>query len=206
MTRTAGSQDFGQHGREFVSSETGLRLLELLADDAELLRFCHQQGIELQPLQRALQHTLFEASLQPIPISVGPCKSRLKCTHRPCANVNLHDRLFVGRQLGCSQHHVKLPRVGLCLLPGQESQGMGSVTFRGLRSVPPCRRRCCRWRTSGAGTGSRPATCASVRTGAASTPTAIGRCIGGSRSPTMTPARSTRATNPSGGADVCSCL
>jgi len=61
-------QDFGQHGREFVSSETGLRLLGLLADEAELRRFCRRQGIELEPLQRALQHTLIEARLRFCPV------------------------------------------------------------------------------------------------------------------------------------------
>ena len=63
-TQRCNWQDFGQHGREFVSSETSLRLLGLLADEAELRRFCSRQGIELEPLQRALQHTLLEASLR----------------------------------------------------------------------------------------------------------------------------------------------
>jgi hypothetical protein len=53
-------QDFGEHGREFVSSETGLRLLQLLASDAELAEFCERQGIEVDPLRRALRHTVLE--------------------------------------------------------------------------------------------------------------------------------------------------
>ena len=57
-----------------MSSETGLRLLGLLADDAELLRFCQQQDIAVEPLRRALQHTLFEASL-------STCAGA--CTHDP---------------------------------------------------------------------------------------------------------------------------
>ena len=71
-------QDFGEHGREFVSSETGLRLLQLLASEAELAEFCERQEIELDPLRRALQHTVLEVRTDD-PQCFLPCRSRVSC-------------------------------------------------------------------------------------------------------------------------------
>ena len=89
------------------------------------------------------------------------------------------------------------------------SNDMPSPRFQGKVTQSPSRRtmqiagdRCCLWRTSGAGTGWRPGTCANAKTGAASTSTATGRCTGASRSPTTTRARSTRATSRSGASDL----
>ena len=57
-------QDFGEHGREFISPETALRLLRLLADEGALARFCEAQGLDAQRLQHALRDVIFKVRSQ----------------------------------------------------------------------------------------------------------------------------------------------
>lgn len=52
--------DFGQHGREIIVVEVGVKLLQLLADDRLLSAFCGRHGIAAAPLLAALKHTIFK--------------------------------------------------------------------------------------------------------------------------------------------------
>lgn len=56
------AQDFGEHGREFISSEVGLRLLELLGD-ADALSKLVGGGRRAARLQAILQHTAFKVGV-----------------------------------------------------------------------------------------------------------------------------------------------
>lgn len=53
-------QDFGEHGREFITSEVGLRLLQTLTDTAAL-RAMLGSAKRLERLQAILQHTVMQA-------------------------------------------------------------------------------------------------------------------------------------------------
>ena len=50
------TQNFGQHGRELITSEVAVRLLALLASDVELAKFCALQGIPAERLLASLKH------------------------------------------------------------------------------------------------------------------------------------------------------
>ncbi len=52
-------QDFGEHGREFISSEIGLRLLQVLADPAQLMRYAGSAR-RARRLQRILQNVVLK--------------------------------------------------------------------------------------------------------------------------------------------------
>ena len=54
-----GGQDFGEHGREFISSETALRLLRLLADEAALATFCEAHALNFPRLRETLKDVVF---------------------------------------------------------------------------------------------------------------------------------------------------
>lgn len=53
-------QDFGEHGREFISPEVGLRLMRLLADEAALAGFCESQGLAFGQLREVLKDVIFK--------------------------------------------------------------------------------------------------------------------------------------------------
>lgn len=53
-------KNFGEHGRELITNEVALQLLQLLAHDDKLAAFCQRQGIPLQPLLAALMHTVIK--------------------------------------------------------------------------------------------------------------------------------------------------
>jgi hypothetical protein len=55
-------QDFGEHGREFISSEVGLRLLQVLADP-QLMRNYTGPGKRLERLHAILQQTVLKVWL-----------------------------------------------------------------------------------------------------------------------------------------------
>jgi hypothetical protein len=55
-------QNFGQHGRELITSEVAVRLLALLASDAELVKFCKLQGIPAARLLASLKHVAMKVS------------------------------------------------------------------------------------------------------------------------------------------------
>ena len=57
-------QNFGQHGRELITSEVAVRLLALLASDAELVKFCALQGIPAARLLASLKHVAMKVSMQ----------------------------------------------------------------------------------------------------------------------------------------------
>lgn len=52
--------NFGQHGRELITSEVAVRLLALLASDAELVKFCALQGIPAARLVASLKHIVLK--------------------------------------------------------------------------------------------------------------------------------------------------
>lgn len=54
------AQNFGQHGRELITSEVAVRLLGLLASDAELVKFCALQGIPAARLVASLKHIVMK--------------------------------------------------------------------------------------------------------------------------------------------------
>lgn len=61
-------QDFGEHGREFISSEIGLRLLRTLANSTQLQRFVGR-GRRERRLQRILNKTLLKVRSCYCPVS-----------------------------------------------------------------------------------------------------------------------------------------
>ena len=56
-------QNFGQHGRELITSEVAVRLLALLANDAELVKFCALQGIPAARLLASLKHVTMKVRM-----------------------------------------------------------------------------------------------------------------------------------------------
>jgi hypothetical protein len=57
-------QNFGQHGRELITSEVAVRLLALLASDAQLVKFCALQGIPAARLLASLKHVAMKVGMQ----------------------------------------------------------------------------------------------------------------------------------------------
>lgn len=54
-------QDFGEHGREFISSEVGLRFLQVMADPALLQQYVGSSNSRrLARIQAILKHTVFK--------------------------------------------------------------------------------------------------------------------------------------------------
>lgn len=60
-------QDFGEHGREFISPEVGLRLMRLLADEAALAVFCEAQGLAFGQLREVLKDVVFKVCARVLP-------------------------------------------------------------------------------------------------------------------------------------------
>lgn len=58
-------QDFGEHGRELVTVEVALRLLELLADPTRLDELTAKRGGNPGKLQALLERSVFKAGFQP---------------------------------------------------------------------------------------------------------------------------------------------
>jgi hypothetical protein len=58
-------QDFGEHGREYISSEVGLRLLQVLADTQLMLNYTGP-GKRLERLTAILQQTVLKVRLMPL--------------------------------------------------------------------------------------------------------------------------------------------
>lgn len=65
-------QDFGEHGRELISSEVALRLLEVLAQPAQLDQLCAQQGLDCPRLTRLLRHTVLKVCIR-FPLTLVAC-------------------------------------------------------------------------------------------------------------------------------------
>lgn len=69
-------QDFGQHGRELITNEVALKLLQLLAHDAQLVKFCAAQGIPSARLLASLKHVVMKVRacvlLHPEPTEAPP--------------------------------------------------------------------------------------------------------------------------------------
>lgn len=57
-------QDFGEHGREFITSEVGLRFMQVIADPALLLEYASNSSRKVQRIQAILKHTVFKV-IQP---------------------------------------------------------------------------------------------------------------------------------------------
>ena len=57
-------QNFGQHGRELITSEVAVRLLALLASDAQLVKFCALQSIPAARLLASLKHVAMKVGMQ----------------------------------------------------------------------------------------------------------------------------------------------
>ncbi len=53
-------QNFGQHGRELITNEVALKLLQLLAHDTELVKFCALQDVPAARLLASLKHVVMK--------------------------------------------------------------------------------------------------------------------------------------------------
>jgi hypothetical protein len=65
-------QDFGEHGREFISSEVGLRLLQVLADP-RLMHNYTGPGKRMERLNAILQQTVLKVRLLRLNQAAGVC-------------------------------------------------------------------------------------------------------------------------------------
>lgn len=72
-------QDFGEHGREFISSEVGLRLLQVLADPQQL-RNITGPGQRVERLTAILQQTVLKVRL------LCCCDGGLACAAAPMSS------------------------------------------------------------------------------------------------------------------------
>ena len=72
-------QNFGQHGRELITSEVAVRLLALLANDAELVKFCGLQGIPAARLLACLKHVAMKVRTK----ALQPCFSHFAGAQSP---------------------------------------------------------------------------------------------------------------------------
>jgi hypothetical protein len=77
------SQDFGEHGREFISSEVGLRLLQVLADP-QLLQNYTGQGKRLERLNAILEQTVLKVRWKNIFAIVRQLMVMILCLLPPC--------------------------------------------------------------------------------------------------------------------------
>ena len=59
---TASLQNFGEHGRELISSEIALRLLRLLCDEAQRAPLLQAYGLSPAHVNQLLQRAVFKVS------------------------------------------------------------------------------------------------------------------------------------------------
>lgn len=63
ISSSRSAQDFGEHGRELITVEVALKLLELLSDPLKLRRAVNARGGNLQKLEELLHHSIFKVCI-----------------------------------------------------------------------------------------------------------------------------------------------
>lgn len=178
------SQDFGEHGRELISSEIALRLLGALCTGGPALaQLAARAGVGLEQLQGQLNQTV----LQVCGCWVGWKGGGV------CGKWGRREVLAGVHVPACCPISAPPDRLAAKALPLTPPTPIHSHPHKHLAGP-----RCCPWRTCVGGSWWSAARCASARTGAAWTPTATGACTGATRRRTTIHLKSTPGPRPSG--------